>query len=295
MVNGKRSWENFFLHMMNSRLRGEELSQLSRLMFDACSDKWYGAFGLEVFAGILALILDLSNLPSTLAFGGALVGLILLIIAYSLRLWFEDQFHSAETMRRQSVFTEALDWPLSSVQYSEWQRKAGKRIRVKLKVTPRESDFYETQQPIGAHRLAEMTAESAFYTRHLYLKLRWWVWALFIAAGFVFILVTLTTLVSPLPDNVRLLVAKALYSFITLVLSANLLGWVLKLGRLATTIQEVEEGLECLKSTSTVDVPQVMRLVSEYNCQVVDGIPIHSWLFLRWHDEIRDLWENRLR
>src|SRR6266849_7139191 len=83
---------------------------------------------------------------------------------------------------------------------------------------------------------------------------------------------------APVPDNVRLLVAKALLSFITLVLSVNLLGWALKLGRLASTIQEAEEGLERLKNTSTLDVPQVIRLVSEYNCQVVDGIPIHSWL-----------------
>ena len=280
---------------MNSRLRGEELSQLARLMFDACSDKWYTAFALEVFAGILALVLDLLDLPTLLALGGALIGLALLAFAYYLRLLFEDQFHSAETMRRQSVFTEALGWPLSTVQYSEWQRKAGKRIRAKLKTTPRESDFYETQQPVGADRLAEMTAESAFYTRHLYLKLQWWSWALFVVAAIVFVFVSLTTLVSPVPDNVRLLVAKALYSFITLVLSANLLGWALKLGRLASTIQEIEKGLERLKNTSTLDVPQVMRLVSEFNCQVVDGTPIHSWLFRRWHDEIRDLWENRLR
>lgn len=279
---------------MNNRLRGEELNQLARFMFDACSDKWYAAFGLELFAGFLAVILDLLNLPSTLAFGGALVGLALLAIAYYLRLQFEDQFHSAETMRRQSVFTEALGWPLSTVQYSEWQRKAGKSVRAKLRNNPRESDFYETQQPVGADRLAEMTAESAFYTRQLYLKLRLWIWTLFIAAALVFIFVSLTTLVSPIPNNVRLLIAKTLYSFITLVLSANLLGWALKLGRLASSIQEVEEGFERLKSTSTLDVPQVMRLVSEYNCQVVDGIPIHSWLFMRWHDEIRDLWENRL-
>ncbi len=280
---------------MNSRLRGEELSQLARLMFDACSDKWYAALGLEVFAGILALILDFLNIPSIWALGGALIALALLVLAYYLRLQFEDQFHSAETMRRQSVFTEALGWQLSSVQYSEWQRKAGKHIRAKLKTTPRESDFYETQQPVGADRLAEMTAESAFYTRQLYLKLRWWAWVLFIAATIVFIIVSLTTLIAPVPDNVRLLIAKALFSFITLVLSANLLGWALKLGRLASTIQEAEEGLERLKKTATLDVPQVMRLVSEYNCQVVDGIPIHSWLFMRWHAEIRDLWENRIR
>src|SRR6266852_437512 len=118
--------------MMNSRLRGEELSQLARFMFDACSAKWYAAFGLEVLAGVLALILDILNLSSTWAFSGALISLALLAFAYFLRLWFEDQFHAAKTMRRRSVLTEALDWPLSAVQYSAWQRKAGKRIRAKL-------------------------------------------------------------------------------------------------------------------------------------------------------------------
>src|SRR6266702_3994541 len=94
-----------FSCLMNSQLRGEELNQLARMMFDGCSDKWYAAFGLEIFAGILALILDLLNLPSIWALGGALIGLALLVFAYYLRLLFEDLFHSAETMRRQSVFT----------------------------------------------------------------------------------------------------------------------------------------------------------------------------------------------
>jgi hypothetical protein len=107
-MSGESLWENFF-QPMDSRLRGEELSQLARFLFDDCADKWYAAFGLEVFAGILALILDLLNLPSLWALGGALLGLALLILAYYLRLLFEDQYHSAETMRRQSVLTEALD------------------------------------------------------------------------------------------------------------------------------------------------------------------------------------------
>jgi hypothetical protein len=80
--------------------------------------------------------------------------------AYYLRLRFHNQYDLAETMRRQSVLTEALAWPIERVQATEWRRRAGRRILERFKLKPREADYYTTTQATGPARLVAMTLES---------------------------------------------------------------------------------------------------------------------------------------
>jgi hypothetical protein len=278
---------------MDSRELGKELSQRARLLFDAAAHNWYLAAGLEVVAGVAAAVLGLLDLPSPLALAGALVGFLVLLAAYVLRLRAEDQYGTAETMRRQSVFSEALGWSASPVQVSVWRQKAGARINRVLRARPRDEDYYASERETGAARLAEMTLESAFYTRYQYRKLRGVLWLMFGGAVLLSLLVLTIPYTRAVPDNAGLLFARTVYSVLPIVLALNLLGWALRLGGLASAIQEVEEGLEELRKTDYADDAQVMRLVAEYNCQVVAGFPIHLRLFERWHPEIREAWNAR--
>lgn len=278
---------------MDSRTRGEELNQLSRLLFTSAANKWYGSLLLEVAAGVLAAVIGALEPSGDWSIFGAILGVALLIAAYGLRLWFDDQYDAAETMRRQAALTEGLDWPLDKIQASEWRQKAGRRVRDRLKVQARDPDYYASRAIPSARRLAEMTVESAFYTRHLYTKLRVWFWFLFagsiLIAGFV-ISIGLTRTI---PDSIDALIARALYSIIPVVVSVNLLGWALRLTRSIATIRQVEADLERLLESTELNEPRVMRLVSEYDCQLVGGFPIHNFLFSRWHGEIEDLWKQR--
>lgn len=278
---------------MASRDRGEELSQLSRLLFGSAAAKWYGAALTEVIVAILAAMIGALELAGDWALIGALIGLVLLFVAYGLRLWFEDQYDAAETMRRQAALTEGLGWPLDTVQSSEWLQKAGKRIRDRLKLRPRDADYYASTASVGAQRLIEMTVESAFYTRHLYDKLRLWVWAIFAGILLLAGVVVLLALTRAVPDSADAVVARVLYAVIPVVVSLNLLGWALRLTRSISTLRQIQADFNRQLSQGENDERQVMRLVSEYNCQVVGGFPIHDRLFQRWHGEIRELWERR--
>lgn len=276
---------------MDSRRRGEELNQLSRLLFDAAATKWYWATGLEVAAGAVGLAFGVADVTGDLAIAGVAAGVLLLAAAYYLRLRFEDQYDTAETMRRQSVLTEGLDWPVNEIQFSEWRRKAGSRILDRFVVQPRDDDYYTTMAGFGPTKLLEMTAESAFYTRHLYGKVQPWLWGMF--AGSLIMLAVVITLpalqiTSASTDNQ---LASAVYLALPIVLALDLLGWALRLRRLQEAICEIEKDLEQLEQLRAADEPQVMRLVAEYNCQVVAGFPISSWLFNRSHREIRRLWD----
>lgn len=278
---------------MGNREKGEELNQLSRLLFDAAASKWYTAIGLEIFAGLLAVMLSFIEPSGVGAFLGTAVVTFVLLGTYALRLWFEDQYDAAETMRRQSVLTEALDWSIDTVQMSDWQAKASNWVRSRLKVQPRDPSYYATERGFGAERLAEMTIESAFYTRRLYAKVKFWAWIVFAASALASLFVITLLLTTAMPNSVALVAAKAVYSFVPVVIAIDIFGWALRLGRLGSEIRRVEVGLQQLIDADNAELQEVLRWVSEYNCQVVQGIPILNWLFDRWHDEIADLWNQR--
>lgn len=276
------------------RQRGEELSQLARLLFDAAAQKWYLAGGLEIVAGLLGLALGLFDIPDDWALLGAIVGLCILFVAYGLRLWSEDQHETAETMRRQAVLTEGIGWPIDRHQSSKWRDKAGKRIREKFRFTPRAADYYTTEQDLSPLKMAEMTMESAFYTRLLYTRLRVLVWVAFAGAVVMSVLALFAAgfeFTSATTDS-RLVLAVSL--LLPLVLSLDLLGWALRLYRQVGSICAIEEEFERLTKDGTISVTDVLRLMAEYNCEVANGIPVLSWLFWRWHDDIRDQWERHI-
>lgn len=278
---------------MDSRQVGSELNQLSRILFDNAAGNWYAAAGIEVSAGILGAILSVTGASGDWALLGAIIGLALFGWAYYLRLRFEEKYDLAETMRRQSVLTEALGWPVERVQASEWRRRAGRKVGEQFKVRPRQEDYYASPQPAGPARLAEMTLESAFWTRHLYGKLRIIVWAIFVGALVVSGIVISAPAFGVAPQAVAVRIATAVYLLLPVLLTIDLLGWAIRLGRLISTIRDVEADLERLKNSNALDTQQVLRLVAEYNCQVVNGFPIHPWIYRRWHDEIHELWTRR--
>lgn len=280
------------LYLVSKAQVGEELSQLARLLFDSAARKWYSAVVLEIGAGVLAAILSVLDYSGDSALTGAAIVTVMLAASYFLRLWFDVQYETSETMRRQSVLSEALGWPVEAVQMSEWRDRAGKRIRTRQKAQPRSSDYYATSKSFGPERLAEMTVESAFYTRHLYKRLKVRIWGIFIGALVLTILITTMALTKTIPTSIDLVVARVVYTLIPLVLSVNLLGWALRLERLVSDIRVVEQILRGTLDANPTGLPQVLRLVSEYNCQVVAGFPILNWLYKRWMDDIDELWRQ---
>lgn len=139
-----------------------------------------------------------------------------------------------------------------------------------------------------------MTRESAFYTRCLYNKLHGLVGIGLLASFGMLIFVLFAILpIQLLPASTQIVIAYAIYLVLPLILSSDLLGWFLRLGRIKSEIFRIEEAMERIAKQKTVQEAEVMRLVSEYNCQLIGGLPIPNFLFDLWHNEIKELWETR--
>ena len=278
---------------MDNQEKGQQLNQFARFLFDEAANNFYLALIIEIAAGLLAVVVNFILLPELWSFIFAVMGFALLAYSYYLRLWFENQYDTAETMRRQSVISEALNWPISQVQFSDWKLRASKAAMQRMKLEKRSDDYYETKASFGARKLLKMTAESAFYTRCLYVNLQGLMTKILVGSITATVVVFTILPMSIIPNQLALRIAYIIYLLLPIVLSIDLLEWVQKLSRLSKSIKEVECDIERLVKKPQIDEKQAMRLVSEYNCQVSCGFPIHNWFFKKWHDGIHELWKNR--
>lgn len=270
-----------------------ELSQVARKLFDSAADDWYFGVFLQVVTGLIGLIAGFLVLSGSVKLIFAVIGFIVLVRAVYLRIRFEDKYNRAETMRRQAAFTEGLGWSISDTLKSEWMRRVGQKIIEKAESDPRSNNYYSSKQKVSPKKLLTMTIESAFYTRHLYCRLANVIWVLFSGSIISSFLVLSFLPAKIVPDELSLHIAYAIFLILPILLSSDLLGSIYRLNGLKTSIIEIEKDLEVLSKDSKPNLEEVLRLVSEYNCQVACGFPIHNMLFTIWHKEIDKFWSKR--
>jgi hypothetical protein len=186
-----------------------------------------------------------------------------------------------------------LGYPISSTQFDVWKQRAGRRLEKRFRLEPRDPDYYTTKLAPGPNRLVEMLEESAFYTRHLYIRLRRLM--LLILVPLVVILLGILLVIPALGQKspLTLGLANAVLVIIPIAVAADLLGTTMKLSRLITGITEIESDVERLKNSRTISDVAALRLVFEYNCLTASGYPIHNYLFNHWHSAIDTAWRER--
>lgn len=278
---------------MDDQKRGEELNQRSRFLFDVAANNWYVAQAIMAIVGIGSAAVSYVELHGVAKYLVAAVAVCAALIAYALTLRFASQYDMAETMRRQSVLTEGLGYPISPTQFDVWKQRAGRRVEKRFRLEPRDPDYYTTKRAAGPIRLLEMLEESAFYTRNLYMRLR--ALLLWILAPIILALLGILLLIPALGQKspLTLGLANAVLVIIPIAVAADLLGAILKLSRLIHGIADVESDIERLKKTGTLSEPEALRLVFEYNCLTATGYPIHNYLFQWWHSAIAQAWRER--
>lgn len=275
---------------MDSQKQAAALNQLSRLLFDQAAFRWQLVLAIQLVAGIIGLVVSLIAPSTATSAGWALLVLILLGLSYWVRFLFEDSYDVAETMRRQSVLSEGLNWALSRAQFNEWKSRAGKKLLNSAATNPRPDDYYETQEASSPKRLAEMTFQSLFWTKNLYRKLQFYISVFIAVVGGGLMTLLLASPLTNVSHEASLYIAYSIYLFVPVIISIDAVGLLVKLQRTINALCAIEPHIESLAHDPAPLVEEVMRLVSEYNCAVSVGVPIPKWVFRRHHDEIEGYW-----
>jgi|SRR3954451_1174797 len=267
--------------------QSEILCRALRVLFDSAAGKWYSAVTLQLLSGALAVGLSFADIGKGWSILTAALVFGLFTASYLLRLWAEQQYSLAEKMRRSYVMWEGLGWDPGGFDMDDLQWSLGQRNKKKIKAWSRAPDPCRPWVgQAGPYKLALITRGSARSTRFRYVRLRRWIWGSFALSVAMSFAVVSTVVTRGIPESTSIAVARSAYSFMSLVLATNVLGWGLRLGRLIPGIRAVEEGLERLMDAGSGlaqdQLPQVLRLVSEYNCQVIGGLPLHRLMFYHW-------------
>ena len=199
--------------------QGEELRVLAGYLFDRAVTYWYSAMITETVAGLLVVLVTFLHLSEKGNVFAAIIGFFVLGLSYILKLKFEETYGNAETMRRQSLLSESLGWLISETQFSEWRLLACEKLLNKLEARTTDHKYYQTDVILGAKRMLEMTAESAFWTRHLYYYLRKFVTATLAGSTLLFVGVITFTSTDIVNASATLKIVYAVYLLLPLVLS----------------------------------------------------------------------------
>lgn len=274
---------------MDNKNSGIILRRLAGYFFDQASTYWYIAIVLEILAGVIGVIFSVfifTNIPSNIF---SFISIALLVISYILKLLYDKSYDLAETMRRQSVLSEGLVWPIDQIQFDLWCQEGGIKAVKKAKAVQGEDDYYSSKLGSGAERLIEMTSESLFYTKFLYKKIN----KILIIILIPFMLVTFyfVAFLSVNYPIIGMTITKFLFGLIPLIISIDIIGWILRISRTNNELSTIEYSLTQLKKKHPIDLQNVLREVMEYNCQTVKGIPIPNFCFRRYHSEITQLWK----
>lgn len=273
--------------------QGKELGKLAKILFDRATTNFYTSIIIEIIAGGLGIVIGLTNIEDKAKVIFAVLGFLLLSIAYCFRVKFEEIYENAETMRRQSVLAIGLGWMIGKTQFSEWRLFAGKKAIKETEQNPLDSNYYASNEVVGAKRLLEMTQESAFWTKHLYCYLRTYLFIGFILAVILFISVLTFSASGYVQQGLAMKIVYITYLILPLILSLDILNWLLKLNRTINSIKNIENGLEAIEKENNFDEQQILRLVFEYNCQLTQGFPTPDMFFKLYHDDIQSLWDKR--
>jgi len=126
---------------MDKHHEGAEFNQLSRILFDKAVMLWQASVGLELGAGIISIIVSVSQTSIKTSTAWAIVVTAVLVLAFLCRSRFGSIYDAAETMRRQSILREGLNWPIGRTQFNEWKSRAGREVLRKFSLSQRPSDL----------------------------------------------------------------------------------------------------------------------------------------------------------
>lgn len=268
------------------------LNQLSRLMFDKAAHVFQWSLGVEFTAGLASIVLALIPASVEVKLAGAIAVFALLIVAFVLRQNSSATYDNAETMRRQSVLSESMGYDMGRAEWNEWRGWAGPKIMAEAAKNPRPDDYYDNQLGLGTKKLAEMTFESAHWTKRLYMCLRRYLLAVLAVAALALSVMLLATIFDLLPSHQEATLAQSVFLLASLVLTLDFLGMIIKLNRAVAKIGSLQVLLEDQAALSAPQVGRVMRLVAEYNCTVAAGLPIPNWVWRRHSQEIASSWSS---
>lgn len=252
------------------------------LVFDGCT--------VVLTIGSIMTRADLDEVGSLVTL---IIAVILSVIAALLRWWSERRYALGRKIQLQAELAIGLGWPIRSDFNRDMRHDAGDRARRKGKAKA-PSDYWATTTTPGPARLAEMKAESAWWTYQLARTTRLSVWVALFTLVLLAGIVAIRSIVQPLSDGTRLAYAKVVLSAMFSPAIFGLFRWALSLEDEIAEIKELNHELKQIGASEKPLEADVVRIVGQYEIVLARSYPTPYPVYRIRKARLEDLWRDRV-
>lgn len=238
-------------------------------------------FNVQLLAAVpAAASVVIPDREKVLLYALAIAAVLLLILWWVLNEFYVTARSAAQAARRGALLLGGLHQPLSP---SEIQS-----LRERFTVTSErareceKADYYDTKEPHGPARLAEMIEESALYSEYLQRKSAQAILGILLFFAVLFLIVALVS-IPTIDRDTGMVIARVILALMVFVLSADLLGALRQHRAAAEEIKQIRNRL-MVADRANYPMPDVLLAFADYNA-AVEGCPENVPLIYGWYQE----------
>lgn len=264
----------------------DDLPKIRNHLFDQSEALWWRSFYLMLAMQALLLIAVWISHPALEWIVGFFALMVPLIVTW-MRYHAGGYASKGDKARRLILYADGLGREIPPAELSEVRSWT---IGSQLGEAPFESPYYASTLNSGPARLADITAESAFFTSKVAgivenkLKAVIGVVTLFLL-GIIYFGVEKSVAADPAIGKFVLMIASFL-------LGGEILLLMVRYGSLKQNAQAAFEKCGSLRTNPDLELYEAMQAVEDYHVALIGSPPVPFKYYLKYKDELNDIWKN---
>ena len=265
------------------------LSELKHYLYQ-CGEKWWTwSITLSICALLISVIAVFSQRPRVAGIA-AVCGALLPVAVAWLRESASTALLRGDKCRRLILYADGLGQEIPAAQIADVRAWS---LGASLGPAPFTPPYYASALAVGSRRLADITTESAFFTRFLAGKVQTALWVAFgVIAAVVAAGLLLSDLTNGAPIDAVLSASKAIGLFVAFLISGDAALLAKKYSDLEREAQLAFERCAMLRADAEPAAEDVRAVTEDYGVALLQCPPIPSWLYLRYRDALNDLYRD---
>jgi hypothetical protein len=198
-----------------------------------------------------------------------------------LRAWADDFTQKADKCRRLILYSDSLKSPIPNYELltiRSWT------TGIELQSAPFVTPYYYSRMNEGSKRLADNTAESAFYTQFLANKA--------FNCLLIIILISILLILSTIYFGAFESKPVFLVSIISILLSSDIIAIAKKYWDLRMSAKEAFKNCSNLIEQDSLSLENAMQTVEDYHLTLIQSPPIPLKLYLKYRNKVNELYQQ---
>ncbi|TAL78667.1 MAG: hypothetical protein EPN88_02095 [Bacteroidetes bacterium] len=255
------------------------------------SKKWWN---IGFYLKCLLILISLVAIFATSMFA-TIIGFATLLIpisAFWVREKASNHYSQAEKVRRLLLLSDGLGIELPKLEIAQLEVEIGTLDKNRPLYTP---PYYDSPLSTGPNRLADIIAESSFFTKNLSnssAKL----FGTIALLGFAIVVCSMYFLIqSNISQTNSQLSAKIVTLMIVFFIAGDFASHYLSYSGLSKVSEVILNKCDKLRNDQAIDINDIIRAMNDYDCALIKSPPIPDLLYTINRDKLNRAWRSHRR